>query len=76
MSSIPTPIGRRYPENRTLTAGTSTSDRLLEELRALRAEARAQRGELTQLRRLFDHFAGTYLNARFPYGKATDRWTR
>ncbi len=41
----------------------------LEELRALRRELQA-------LRQLFDSFAGSYLNARFPYGKSTDRWGR
>jgi hypothetical protein len=31
---------------------------------------------LERLERRFDEFAGTYLNARFPFGKATDRWAR
>jgi hypothetical protein len=39
----------------------------LEELRALRRE-------LSALRRLFDEFAGSYLNAKFPFGKPHDRW--
>jgi hypothetical protein len=39
-------------------------------------EIRAVRAELAALRRLFDHFAGTFLNAKFPYGKPTDRWAR
>jgi hypothetical protein len=42
---------------------------LLEELRATRAE-------ISALRKLFDHFAGTFLNAKFPFGKPTDRWAR
>lgn len=42
---------------------------LLDELRALRAE-------ICSLRRVFDDFARVYLNARFPYGKPTDRWGR
>ena len=32
--------------------------------------------ELAAIRQLFDHFAGTYLNAKFPYGRPTDRWGR
>lgn len=32
--------------------------------------------EIRSLRRLFDEFAGSYLNARFPYGKGNDRWSR
>lgn len=39
-------------------------------------ELRATRRELAALRRLFDEFAGVYINARFPYGKPTDRWAR
>jgi hypothetical protein len=45
----------------------SDHDVLLGEIRALRQELRATR-------RLFDEFAKVYLNARFPYGKPTDRW--
>jgi hypothetical protein len=41
----------------------------LEELRAIRRE-------LAALRKLFDHFAGIFLNAKFQYGKPTDRWAR
>ena len=40
------------------------------------AELRAIREELVALRKLFDEFAGVFLNARFPYGKPTDRWER
>ena len=29
-----------------------------------------------QLVQRFDEFARAYLNARFPYGKPTDRWRR
>lgn len=42
---------------------------LLDELRAIRREQ-------SRLRELFDSFAGVYLNAKFPYGKADDRWAR
>jgi len=42
----------------------------------LLAELRAMRAELGALRRLFDQFAGAFLNAKFPYGKPTDRWAR
>jgi len=38
------------------------------------AELRAIRAEQAQLRRIFDHFCDVFLNARFPYGKPTDRW--
>jgi hypothetical protein len=31
---------------------------------------------LKRLERLFDEFAGVFLNAKFPYGKPTDRWAR
>lgn len=44
-------------------------DLVLRELRALRQEQAA-------FRRRFDEFAGAFLNARFPYGKPTDRWGR
>jgi hypothetical protein len=37
---------------------------------------RAIRAEQAQLRRIFDHFADVLLNAKFPFGKATDRWAR
>ena len=40
----------------------------------LLAELRATRRELAILRRLFDEFAGAFLNARFPFGKPADRW--
>ena len=39
-------------------------------------ELRAIRAELAALRKLFDHFAGVLLNAKFPYGKPVDRWGR
>ena len=32
--------------------------------------------ELHALGRMLDDFAGAYLNARFPFGKPTDRWGR
>lgn len=57
------------------TPPTTTAD-VVRELRALRAEMRAAREENATLRRLFDAFAGTFLNAKFPYGRATDRWAR
>jgi hypothetical protein len=41
-----------------------------------REELRRIRAELSALRKLFDHFAGTFLNAKFPYGKPLDRWGR
>jgi hypothetical protein len=53
----------RPPEQPTPT------DAKLDELRAIRRE-------LTALRKLFDHFAGVFLNAKFQYGKPIDRWTR
>lgn len=39
-------------------------------------ELRAIRRELTAIRKLFDHFCGIFLNAKFPHGKPIDRWTR
>jgi hypothetical protein len=56
-------------QGRTHSQQPSTDDPVLRELRALRQEH-------TALRRLFDEFAGAYLNARFPYGRPTDRWPR
>jgi hypothetical protein len=63
-----TEILHQTPERRATTA--------LDELRAIRAELAAHRAETTALRKLFDHFAGTFLNAKFPYGKPEDRWSR
>lgn len=40
------------------------------------AELRLIRIELMALRKLFDAFAGAFLNTRFPYGQPTDRWGR
>ena len=38
------------------------------------AELQAIRREQALFRRLFDEFAGAFLNARFPFGKPVDRW--
>ena len=32
--------------------------------------------EQQRFRRLFEEFAGAYLNARFPFGTPRDRWRR
>jgi hypothetical protein len=45
------------------------SDAILAELRAIVAELRA-------IRTLVDRFATAYLNSKFPFGRATDRWAR
>ena len=52
----------------------------------LEARERAERDGPAQIERLvtaierlerrFDEFAGAFLNAKFPYGKPTDRWPR
>ena len=42
----------------------------------LLAELRAIRREQSLLRQLLNEFCGEFLNARFPYGRATDRWAR
>jgi hypothetical protein len=42
-------------------------DKTVEELRLIRAE-------LAALRRMFFDFGRTYLAAKFPFGKPTDRW--
>jgi hypothetical protein len=39
-------------------------------------ELRQMRAELRSLKEMFSEFAGTFLNAKFPYGKPTDRWAR
>lgn len=44
-------------------------DHVVDELRAIRRD-------LAGLRKILDDFAGAYLNARFPYGKPSDRWAR
>lgn len=41
-----------------------------------RAAADDVLAEIKALRRDFNEFARAYLNARFPYGKPTDRWSR
>ena len=56
---------RRTP----VTRQDSTRAEVLRELRAIRAE-------LTAIRKLFDHFAGALLNAKFQYGQPFDRWRR
>jgi hypothetical protein len=43
----------------------------LQSQQAARIEAR-----LDRLERLLNEAIGAYLNARFPYGRATDRWAR
>jgi len=45
-------------------------------MRAIRRELVSFRADVESLRQLFDQFAGVFLNAKFPYGKATDRWGR
>jgi hypothetical protein len=47
----------------------AVADEILRELQALRREQSA-------LRRLFDEFAGAFLNAKFPFGQSIDRWRR
>jgi hypothetical protein len=32
--------------------------------------------EIQQLRRIVESFAGVFLNSKFRYGKASDRWAR
>ena len=39
-------------------------------------ELRANREEIAELKKLFDEFARVFLDARFPYGRPTDRWGR
>jgi len=55
---------------------TQRSDPILEELRAVRVELRASREEQTRLRRLLDEYFGVALNARYKFGRPTDRWAR
>ena len=43
---------------------------------AVLAELRAVRLELAALRKLFDTFAGVFLNSKFPFGQPVDRWRR
>ena len=53
----------------TLRPPTPRADPLLNEVRALRREQ-------AEFRRIFDHFADVFLDAKFPFGKPTDRWAR
>lgn len=46
------------------------------ELRAIRAAIEANTREVIMLRKIFDNFAGVFLNAKFQFGKPTDRWSR
>jgi hypothetical protein len=46
---------------------SNTAEQILDGLKQILRELRTQR-------RLFDEFAGAFLNARFSYGKPTDRW--
>jgi hypothetical protein len=39
-------------------------------------ELRRIRLAIERLDQHFDEFAGVFLNAKFPYGKPTDRWAR
>jgi hypothetical protein len=39
-------------------------------------ELAANRAEVAALKKLFDEFARTFLNARFPFGRPNDRWSR
>jgi hypothetical protein len=41
----------------------------------LAQQARLER-RMARLERLLDEGIGAYLNAKFPYGQATDRWSR
>jgi len=40
----------------------------------LLSELQAIKSELRLLRQLLDDFFATYLRAKFPFGKPTDRW--
>jgi hypothetical protein len=53
---------RRIPPNQP-------SDEYLDELRQIRREQ-------AELRRRLDEFFGVFLNAKYPYGRPTDRWRR
>lgn len=60
----------------TLTRNSATRERPPMHSDAVLAELRAIRREQADLRALFDQFAGAFLNAKFPFGKPTDRWAR
>jgi hypothetical protein len=49
---------------------------ILDALRVLADELRALRADLRAGRRREDEYRGVYLNAKFPHGRATDRWRR
>ena len=59
---------------------TPNTQRALRDLdaRLARLEVREEldRIERRRLERLFDEFADAYLNAKFPFGRAGDRWGR
>jgi hypothetical protein len=32
--------------------------------------------DIAEIKRMLNEFCGVYLNAKFPYGRATDSWRR
>jgi hypothetical protein len=60
----------------TLRQGTTRGQRPPTFQDELLTEVRAIRSQQEKLTRLLSEFAGSFLNARFPYGKPADRWPR
>jgi hypothetical protein len=56
----------------TVSASVSRAESTAEILDTLRAILVEQR----RFNNLVDEFAGVFLNAKFPYGRPTDRWWR
>jgi hypothetical protein len=61
----------RLAQNEIENPGERLGDRTIDAERLERVAAAVERLEAA-----FEEFARTYLNSRFPYGKASDRWAR
>jgi hypothetical protein len=59
----------------SVTRSTSASQSADDAPRTVEAILRLER-RVARLERLLDEAVGTFLNAKFPYGKPIDRWRR
>jgi hypothetical protein len=55
---------------------TRDAERREQRFQELLEEQRATREAVERLDQRLDEFAGVLLNAKFPFGKPTDRWAR
>lgn len=77
-TNVPDPPPRRNQRAETQPAArcdcTPEFRRLLQRLQRIEQTASRNVQSLERIERLVNEFADSYLNARFPYGVATDRW--